>query len=296
MSRPKLHALQTKFAKLALRWLILAAVLFFLFQALQRHAQAVIKLRIDSSGMACVAIAIGITLFAHIFAGYVWAWILRLLSNPVSGTWGAQTYLTTNITKYLPGNVWHFYGRIQAAKQRGIAIDTATLSLLLESLLMASAACLLASSRYQFWLQGAIALLILVGVHPIILNPVLKQVGKLRKSNPVQLARYPLIPLLGELGFLGLRAIGFVVTLLALRPIHPVDLPVLASGFAWAWLLGFIVPGLPGGIGVFEAIAVALLSQSFPAGQILGAVALYRFVNTVAEGLGAGLAAIDAKR
>lgn len=297
MPRPKLRAVQTKSFKLALRWLILAAVLFFLFQAVQKHWQEVTKLRMDAAGIACVAIAIGITLFAHIFAGYVWAWILRLLSYPVPGFWGAQTYLTTNIAKYLPGNVWHFYGRINAAKQKGIPINTATLSLLLEALLMASAACLLASGGSQSWLQCAIALVILIGVHPTFLNPVLRQVGKLKKStSPMQLAYYPLIPLLGELGFLGLRAIGFVITFLALRPIHAADLPLLISGFSWSWLIGFIVPGLPGGVGVFEAIAIAFLSPAFPAGQVLGAVALYRLVNTVAEGLGAGLAAIDIKR
>ncbi len=296
MIRSKLRVLQTK---PALRWLVLAAVLFFLLQAIQKHGQEVTKLRLDAAGVACLAIALGVTLFAHIFAGYVWSWILRLLSYPVSGAWGAQTYLKTNIAKYLPGNVWHFYGRVAAAKQMGIPIATATLSILLEPLLMAGAACILATVGFRSaaWLHWAIAIAIVIGVHPIFLNPVLTQVSKLKKSTaPFQLERYPLFPLLGELGFLGLRAIGFVLTFLALRPIHAGDLPVLISGFAWAWLLGFVTPGLPGGVGVFEAIAVASLSQAFPSAQVLGAVALYRLVNTLAEGLGAGLAAIDDRR
>ncbi|HTL89782.1 MAG TPA: UPF0104 family protein [Leptolyngbya sp.] len=297
MPRPKFRAFQTRSFKSLIRWLILAAVLFFLFQALQKHWQEVTKLRLDAAGIACLTIAIGVTLFAHIFAGYVWAWILRLLSHPVSGAWSAQTYLTTNIAKYLPGNVWHFYGRVTAAKKMGIPIETATLSLVLEALLMAGAACILASSSVRSGLQMAIALFILGGVHPFWLNPVLKQVGKLKQSTAsVRLARYPWMPLLGEFGFLGLRSIGFVLTFLALRPIDAADLPLLISGFAWAWLLGFVIPGLPGGVGVFEAIAVAILSSAFPSGQVLGAVALYRLVNTLAEGIGAGLAAIDLKR
>ncbi|MBD2082731.1 UPF0104 family protein [Leptolyngbya sp. FACHB-17] len=287
---------RAKWFKSTLRWLILTAVVFFLFQSLQKHWQEVTKLRIDGRGIACLAVAIGVTLFAHIFAGYVWSWILGVLSYRVSGSWGAQTYLKTNIAKYLPGNVWHFYGRINAAKQIGIAIAPATLSILLESLLMAGAACFFAMVRFHsaIWLQCAIVIVILIAIHPVFLNVALKQASKLKQSTGlIQLDRYPLLPLLGELGFLGLRAVGFILTFLALRSISSAELPLLFSGFAWAWLLGFIIPGLPGGIGVFEAIAVAIFSQAFPSAQVLAVVALYRFVNTLAEAMGAGLAAID---
>lgn len=287
--------------KSVFRWLILTAVVFFLVRALHQHWEEVTRLRITAAGVACLAIALGVTLFAHIFAGFVWGWILRFLSYRVSGVWSAQTYLKTNIAKYLPGNVWHFYGRINAAKRIGIEIAPATLSLLLESLLMAAAACFFAIAGFRSWVQFGIAMpwltlcvfVILIGVHPFFLNLVLR---KLKKTEPVKLDRYPLIPLVGELGFLGLRAIGFVLVFLALRPISGSELPLLISGFAWAWLLGFVIPGLPGGVGVFEAIAVAIFSQQFPSAQVIGAVALYRFVNTLAEGLGAGLAAIDGSR
>jgi glycosyltransferase 2 family protein len=288
--------LSWKRLKPLLRWLILGAVLFFLLTTLANHWGEVAKLRIDAAGIACLAIAIGVTLFAHIFAGYVWAWILKLLSHPVSGAWGAKTYLITNIAKYLPGNVWHFYGRVSAATKLGIPIETATLSIFLELLLMASAGCCFAlvgvSSRV--WLQVGVAIAILIGIHPRCLNPVLKQVSKLKKSAPIlQLETYPLIPLLGELGFLGLRAIGFILTVLALRPVNWGDIPLLWSAFSWAWLVGLVTPGFPGGVGVFEVVAVTLLSRSFPSGEILAIVALYRLVNTLAEGLGAGLAVID---
>lgn len=279
-----------------LRWLILGAILLFLIKTLVTHWGEVATLRLSGAGIACLAIAIGVTLFAHIFAGYVWAWILKLLSHPVAGAWGAKTYLKTNIAKYLPGNVWHFYGRVSAAIKLGIPVEAATLSILLEPLLMASAACCFALVGVTSiaWLQVGVAIAILIAIHPRCLNPVLKQVGKLKRSrSTLRLETYPLLPLLGELGFLGLRAIGFILTVLALRPVNWGDIPVLWSAFSWAWLLGFIIPGLPGGVGVFEAVAVALLSRSLPGGEILAIVALYRLVNTLAEALGAGLAVID---
>ena len=48
--------------------------------------------------------------------GWVWGWILRELDQPVSVPWSIATYLKTNIAKYLPGNIWQFYGRVVAAK------------------------------------------------------------------------------------------------------------------------------------------------------------------------------------
>jgi hypothetical protein len=286
-----------------LRWLILLAVVFFLLNTLYRHWREVASLRISAAGIACLTIALGITLLAHLFAGYVWAWILRSLAHRVPGEWGAKVYLKTNIAKYLPGNIWHFYGRISAASKIGIRAEVATVSVLLEPLLMAAAACLLGLVTLQptivpFQILPWIAsIAVLATVHPKILNPLLKQVGNLKKNAvALRIRQYPLVPLLGELGFLGLRSLGFIFTTLAVMPIQGADFPVLIGAFAWAWLLGFIIPGLPGGIGVFEAVAIALLRQHFSAGYVLSAVALYRLINTIAEGMGASLVVLDEQR
>ncbi len=292
VSNSELNALHMS-AKKFLRWFILAAVLFFLLKTLQTHWQEVSQIQVTPAGWAMLAIALGTTLFAHLFAGYVWAWILKGLGQSVTGTWGAKTYLKTNIAKYLPGNIWHFYGRVNAAKKLEIPVRIATLSILLEPLLMAAAACLLASVNGSGLVQIGIAIAILGGIHPHILNPVLNKVGKGKTTEPLKLEHYPIVPLLGELGFLGLRSLGFVITFLAILPLSIQQIPLVVGSFAWAWLLGFVIPGLPGGVGVFEAIAVALLGHQFLPGQVLSVVAVYRLVNTVAEGLGAGLATLD---
>ncbi len=100
-------------------------------------------------------------------------------------------------------------------------------------------------------------------------------------------------PLLGELGFLGLRGLGFCLTLLALAPIAWDQLPTVISAFSFAWLLGLIVPGAPGGLGIFEATAIALLGQYYSPGILLSTVALYRLISVLAETLGAGLVWLD---
>jgi glycosyltransferase 2 family protein len=60
-----------------------------------------------------------------------------------------------------------------------------------------------------------------------------------------------------------------------------------------AWLLGLILPGAPGGLGVFEATALALLDNTFSSGLILSSVAVYRVISILAEAGGAGLAVLD---
>jgi uncharacterized membrane protein YbhN (UPF0104 family) len=301
-----------------LRWAILGGTLFFLAQTLKSHWQDVAAIRIDMSGWACLAIALGTTLLAHIWSGWVWSWILRELNQPASGVWGVLIYLKTNIAKYLPGNVWHFYGRVWAAKSAGLSGQAATVSVLLEPLLMAASALLVAllSGQRTNWILQVLSLVGVLGiVHPISLNWLLAYVGKLKgtlagdretasptsatgfqsqvTSETVRLRRYPLIPLVGELMFLALRSTGFLWVVLALGSMEATDVPILVSAFSFAWLLGLVVPGAPGGIGVFEATAVALLDGQYSAGFVLTSVALYRLVSTLAEAGGAGLAWLD---
>jgi uncharacterized membrane protein YbhN (UPF0104 family) len=217
-----------------LRWVILGGTVFFLATAVKDHWQEVATIRIAGSGWASLAIALLITLLAHTWAGWVWSWILQALQQPFGNWWGVQVYLKTNIAKYLPGNVWQYYGRIWAIT---LTEDSA------------------------FWIE-----------------------------------HYPLLPLLGEVGFLGLRGTGFLFTWLAISPLNPDQIPQLYTAFSFAWLLGLLIPGAPGGLGMFEATAIALLDRYFSAGVILSVVALFRLVSILAEATGAGLATLSERR
>ncbi|MBE9125818.1 MULTISPECIES: lysylphosphatidylglycerol synthase transmembrane domain-containing protein [unclassified Coleofasciculus] len=291
-----------------LRWVILGGTLFFLLKAFKDNWQDVAQVRIDANGWAMLAIAGVVTLLAHVWSGWVWTWILKAFKQPVGQRWALQVYLKTNIAKYLPGNVWHYYGRISAVTRAGGFLGGASLSVLLEPLLMAAAALMIAlissglgwmevSNAWMSVLKILSLAVVLVGIHPRVLNPVIKTLnrvkGKLSDIDTLQIERYPLLPLLGEMGFLGLRGTGFVVTIMALTSVSPGQIPQLLSAFSLAWLLGLIVPGAPGGLGVFEATAIALLDQEFSAGLILIVVALFRIVSILAEVAAAGMAMLS---
>jgi hypothetical protein len=299
--------------KQILRWLILGGTLFFLVKALKDHWLEVTAIRIDGVGWAILATATGVTLLAHIWAGWIWTWVLRELNQPVSSSQFVQVYLKTNIAKYLPGNVWHYYGRIVAAKNAGISTGAATLSVLLEPLLMAAAALIITdlfgsqiiihnSNIVLQSLQFLSLAVVLLAIHPWFLNPAIRLLYKLKRKKTdinsqsnvsLSIERYPLRPLLGELGFLGLRGTGFILTIFALSPLNVNQIPLLLGAFSLAWLLGLIVPGAPGGLGVFEATAIALLQYRFPAALVISAIAIYRLISIVAETAGAALAWLD---
>ena len=288
-----------------LRWAILGGTLFFLAKAFKEHWREVAAIRIDVVGWLILFIAFCITLIAHIWAGLVWGWILKSFNQPIQYSWVIQVYLKTNLAKYIPGNVWHYYGRLWAVTQAGGSLGAATISVLLEPLLMAAAALLIALIGSQLgwvntlgntWTWGLQILslsVVLLAVHPRVLNPVLQLLsrlkGKAADTEIFQIKRYPFLPLLGEVGFLALRSSGFLITFLVLTTVNMSQILPLLSAFSLAWVLGLVIP-TPGGLGVFETTAIALLNQYFPIGVILGVVALFRLVSILAEVCGAFLA------
>ncbi len=314
--------------KKILRWMILGGTLFFLGKALKDHWLEVTNIQIDAIGWAILAIATGVTLLAHTWAGWIWTWVLLELNQPVESSKFIQIYLKTNIAKYLPGNVWHHYGRIVAAKNATGSTGAATLSVVLEPVLMAAAALIIvilfgaqltvANTNIVWQILQLLSLAVILCVlHPRFLNPVIHFVHNLKSkkldkdinssvnlkskkldkdinsSVNLKIERYPLRPLLGEFGFLGLRSAGFILTIFALGPLNASQIPLLLGAFSFAWLLGFVVPGAPGGLGVFEATAIALLQPHFPAALVISAIALYRLISIIAETAGAGLAWLD---
>jgi len=284
-----------------LRWVILGGTLFFLLSVFKNHWREVAAVRIDLFGWLMLVLAGVVTFGAHVWSAWVWTWILKAFHQPFGGFQAIKIYLITNIAKYLPGNVWHFYGRISAVKSVGGSLGAASLSVLLEPLLMAAAALLVAlissslglMKNTGHWVQFLGLGVVLLGVHPCVLNWGIRLLSRLKGNNtaPVEINQYPLLPLLGELGFLLLRGGGFLFVLAALMPVNVSYIPQVLSVFSLAWLLGLIIPGAPGGLGVFEATAIASFDPvHFPPGIVLSVVALFRVVGLLAEFFAAGIA------
>lgn len=288
-----------------LRWFILGATFFFLVKTFHQHWQDVLTIEFKFSHLIYSAIALLVTLIAHIWSGIVWAGMIKFLEQPAPLLWVLPVYLKTNLAKYIPGNVWHFYGRIRAMQTAGSNLEAATLITLLEPLLMATAAVLIAlatiqegwlmpEEKYWYqWLPPVFAAVVLILIHPFFLNKTLKLAAKIKnKTSPkknLTIPTYPWLPLMGEIGFVLLRASGFLVTIAAFTVISWREIPLLLGTFSLSWFLGLVVPS-PGGMGVFESSAIALLTPTLSPAIVLSSLALFRLLSLSAEALAAAIA------
>lgn len=294
--------------KVFFRWFILGATFFFIAITFKNHWQEVVELKITNWGWLILGFSLLFNFTAHVFSGFVWQWILALFNIKLPTIKIISIYLITNIKKYLPGNIWHFYGRVNAIHKQGYNLSVSTITVVIEPLLMAASALLItiisaslglrnsASSLSVFSMQILGLIIVLIGIHPLIINPVLTKLSRVKikdkeKITDIKLTKYPLLPLIGEAIFLLLRGTAFLCTLNALMSVKLTLIPQVLSVFSFAWLLGLIVPGAPGGMGVFEATAIASLDATeFPQGVILAVVALFRLSSILAELLSAFLA------
>ena len=293
-------------------WGIGLATLIFVGKALQDNWQDLNSIQIQNQAWVYAGAALGVGLLSHLWLALLWGWILRDLQNPVPWQWAIVVFLTNDIAKYLPGNVWHLYGRVRAAQKLGISVEVGTSSVLLEPLFITAAAmgfALLNTSHPVLQgLSGLALACILIGVHPLIFEQVLNRISSIRKSlafqrfrrrTPVRphrnrplavrLKRYPLGILGGEVLFVGLRCISFLLTVLTFTALSGKDLVPLVGGFSFAWILGLVMPGAPGGLGVFEATAINLLNGLLTPGILLGAVGLYSLINILTSIVGASV-------
>ena len=284
-----------------LRWLIVGLTLFFLLAALKNHWQEVAQIRLGRKDWGLIGIALIVTTVAHVWSALVWGGILKLFRVDIPLVTAINLYLRTNLAKYLPGNVWHFYGRMTKVAESGSSWGVASLSVLLEPLLLAAGAVIIAvfglglnlaeiaAMPFLKWLIPLGLVAVLTGIHPRFFNPVIQKVskGKTKDHKPVSLDVYPWQPLLGEMGYVLLRGVGFLLIWQAIAPLSMSQIPALLGIYSGAWLAGFIVPGAPGGIGVFETVAIVLLETvgqtGVTEGNLLIIVAILRLVSTLAE-------------
>ncbi len=283
--------------KLFLRWFIFGLSLLFILKIFWQNGAAFSHIQLSSSSLCFLFFALIITLLAHIWSGYIWYIILKQLNlKNIDLLAILSLYLRSNIYKYIPGNIGHFYLRIATLREAGHPLSLVTLGVILEPILMALAAfwVSLFSLGMSFKAQAKPELilieissfiLILFLLQPKILNQVLSIVGRIKNSNIVreEIKEYPLLPLLGEVLFILLRGGGFILTAAAFGL---TNFRELMGAFSLAWLCGLVIPGAPGGLGVFEASLIALLPQNNVT-SLLGVVAVFRIISLTAELIGA---------
>jgi hypothetical protein len=136
-----------------------------------------------------------------------------------------------------------------------------------------------------------VAVLVAVAVRPRFLGRPLQRLAARRGLEIPALLRGRRLAIAVAVNVLGWVATGAACWLVVRALVHG-DLPNAAwllGAYSLAWLLGFVVPLLPGGLGLREGTLIAFLSAPFSAGVATALALALRFASTVGELLAVGV-------
>lgn len=215
----------------------------------------------------------------------------------------------TQFAKYVPGNIAQYVGRVGMSLARGIRARPLSVTLILETLLVIAAAVVMGvgtgllsdvgldAVRDHGAQLALIALLIVLAIVGLFV---------FRRMAPALLRRLApkytpalegaLLPPQANIGrafvlYCGMYvAMGFGLILLThfLLPRAPHDYWLLIAVFALAWVVGFVTPGAPGGLGVREALMVLMLAPVYTAASASVLVIALRIATTLGDVLTLG--------
>lgn len=303
----------TPITRRAIRWLgtavAIAASAYFLMHARQALAgQDLGELLQGRVVAATVLLTLAYMTLIPITA-LAWTWLLRALGQPVAIATTTPILATTQLGKYLPGNVAHHLGRMFVARAHGLETGSTVLSMAYETLLVL-VACAHVSALTFLWSPPAaladwpmaqhhgalIAVISLGALAVIIAAPTIAQtIARLRGGASAKALRpaRPVRPgwhacfacyLLYAFNF-ALVGVGLwlVARTLSPVPVTIADLLLLTGAFAGSWILGFLAPGAPAGLGVREAVLSLWLGTTLDSTTAVSLIILLRIATTAGD-------------
>lgn len=295
--------------KKLLAYSLVLAIFAFLVYQLRQDADLVRSIRWRAHPLLLVGhVGCIVAMFAFLVVG----WRKALRVGGASFTWPetAYTWLVPNLGKYIPGKLFMFAGRIELGRKMGARRSTGLTALAFENLMQLFAAlpfllwALVSGVRLETW-QGAAVLVLVVGIgaavaaHPAglvrVLNLLMRKLGRSElEASPRPIDMFVLVGIYlcgwvayGWSGVLLARALGLATSATALT---------LSVAFVAAWMIGFLSLITPSGLGVREAVLVALLAGSVPPAETAALALVARLSWTVVEMLGVAVGIVIGQR
>jgi uncharacterized membrane protein YbhN (UPF0104 family) len=288
--------------KRALYWLgglASVACAGFFVRAIAKHWDAVASIPWGSGVLAASTLALLTYVSTYAVAIGVWQQCLQALDRPLDYRRAAVVLMLSQFAKYLPGNIGHHVGRVALARNAGVPVDIAVASIVLETFLVVLAGAICSLPGLALLHIGVQQLNMAERTLPVSLLPV-AVVGCLAAAGAMAWfwRRHILgrsFPLLRATRSLALASLGLYLSFAlggtalfllcnALSATHAPWVSVVAV-YAAAWLLGFLVPGSPAGVGVRELVLMLGLAPIYGASSATMAAALLRLITVAGDGL-----------
>lgn len=274
--------------KRVLKWLgaaLAAAAVAFVVHRLWTQFSALPAGALEAAGPGLAMASLGYA-GCGVFLALIWWLTLRAAGfRSASLSLSSSAFLSSQLGKYLPGNVGHFAARHVLSRRHGASHRALVGATLLEALLLVAAAGTLAVLVIQPMISGGLGPML----EAVWLTPV---VAALALGLGLAVARRKGL-LDSELGFprlvlelgaaFGLALVFFLASsgcfVLMSGSLGAGDWLPLVPWLAAAWLLGFMVPGAPGGLGIREFVLVLGLTPLIGEAQAALDALMFRLVT-----------------
>ena len=253
----------------------------------------------------------GVTLIASLFLGlsamtligYVWTRMLVTRGHHAPPRSAMAWYFAGQLGKYVPGGIWPIVGRAELAARGGVprpdAYAATGLSMATTYLAAALAICIGSLLSWSYPLAGVLGLAGMGIGFAIFSNAGLrtKVLGMINRVSPRAAAltepRRLLLLTMIHLPAWILMSLSTSVTASAFgADIGIVHMLFITSA---SWLAGFVVVGVPGGIGVRESVFTALAGTAINPGVAVSLALASRVVFIAVDLVGALVANIVAR-
>ena len=222
------------------------------------------------------------------FANVVWVWC------------------RSNMLKYVPGNVFQYVGRNQIATTYNLSHIKIGLSTLMDVLLNLLGVFFVGVIFYyqglRIWLASlmedrviafVLFMLLVLATGGVVIG-ILFRKNKASKIQQIRnmITKVNIRSLLWCFGYYAFWAVytGYIFIFILIYTVG-MSLSIqeqimLLGAFLISWIIGFIMPGSPGGIGVREAVLTLIVGSQFSMEAVLLGIVIYRFINIIGDLLG----------
>jgi uncharacterized membrane protein YbhN (UPF0104 family) len=289
----------------AVRWIgigITAAALLFFILYIRRNLDSIPPLTWTGETFQTLGASLVLQCLALLGGATAWIVLLRGSGGLIPNGRGLSIYFVGQFGKYVPGNVSQHVGRVALAQSDAIRTIPILIAMSLEVVVSILASLLivlvlLTASDEPLRLVGqmvpapgflgVVALLIVSGL-AIGWSIIRFRPGPFRTLLSDDEGKFPSFPFLtGALAIhtSAILLIGAILVLLG-SGLYGYTAPYIqvCGVYAFAWVVGYLTPGAPAGLGIREVLLVAGLSPFY--GPSAAAIALiHRLIVTGADAL-----------
>lgn len=233
---------------------------------------SVIQNLVPFSALVCIYAVAGLFLAA------AWICILKYLGFRSNCTGAIRIYGVSQLAKYIPGNIFHFVGRQAIGVNLGMPGWTLAKSMFWEVLVMVIAGGLFFTLLlFTYFDQVSFNYSLVTYVVSLVLT-----ICILLQWFSKELA----FALILDSFFLWVTGLIFFVALSIIDPeirLEFSSVVIICGAYVVSWLMGFVTPGAPAGIGIREVVLLSILGGFLSEASLLSGIVIARIITVLGD-------------